>query len=110
MLVLSARAMPRTPQARGAAPYPQRQVRIIVPYPAGGPTNVWPRVVAQHFSESLGQNFFVENLTGASGVVGTGTAATPGDGRTLLFVTNDFTVAPTMSSRSRTIPSRASRP
>ena len=85
----------------GAAPaYPQRQVRIIVPYPAGGPTDVVARLAAQHLSESLGQTFFVENLTGASGVVGTGAAAAaPGDGHTLLFVTNDFAVAPTISSK-----------
>jgi tripartite-type tricarboxylate transporter receptor subunit TctC len=85
----------------GTAPsYPTRQVRVIVPYPAGGPTHVMARLVAQHLSESLGQNFFVENLTGASGVVGTGTAAnSPGDGHTILFVTNDFAVAPTISSK-----------
>jgi tripartite-type tricarboxylate transporter receptor subunit TctC len=80
--------------------YPTRQVRIIVPYPAGGPTDVMARLVAQKLTESLGQNFFVENLTGASGVVGTGTAANaPGDGHTILFVTNDFAVAPTVSSK-----------
>jgi tripartite-type tricarboxylate transporter receptor subunit TctC len=88
--------------AENAAPsgYPARQVRIIVPYPAGGPTDVMARLVAQHLSESLGQSFFVENLTGASGVVGTVAAAnSPGDGHTLLFVTNDFAVAPTVSSK-----------
>jgi tripartite-type tricarboxylate transporter receptor subunit TctC len=80
--------------------YPARQVRIIVPYPAGGPTDVMARLVAQKLTESLGQSFFVENLTGASGVVGTGTAANaPGDGHTILFVTNDFAVAPTVSSK-----------
>jgi tripartite-type tricarboxylate transporter receptor subunit TctC len=80
--------------------YPTRQVRIIVPYPAGGPTDVLARLVAQHLSDGLGGSFFVENLTGASGVVGTGTAAnSAGDGHTLLFVTNDFAVAPTMSSK-----------
>src|SRR6185369_12558639 len=85
----------------GATPsYPTQQVRIIVPYPAGGPTDVIARLVAQKLTESLGQNFFVENLTGASGVVGTGTAANaPGDGHTILFVTNDFAVAPTVSSK-----------
>jgi len=85
----------------GATPsYPARQVRIIVPYPAGGPTDVMARLVAQHLTEGLGQNFFVENLTGASGVVGTGTAAnSPGDGHTILFVTNDFAVAPIVSSK-----------
>src|SRR3982075_448112 len=79
---------------------PPRQVRIVVPYPAGGPTDVMARLVAQHLSESLGQSFFVENLTGASGVVGTVAAAnSPGDGHTLLFVTNDFAVAPTVSTK-----------
>jgi tripartite-type tricarboxylate transporter receptor subunit TctC len=80
--------------------YPARQVRIIVPYPAGGPTDVMARLVAQKLSESLGQSFFVENISGASGVVGTGTAANAaGDGHTILFVTNDFAVAPTVSSK-----------
>ena len=82
------------------AGYPARQVRIVVPYPAGGPTDVMARLVAQHMSESLGGQFFVENVTGASGVVGTGNAAnSPGDGHTILFVTNDFAVAPTVSSK-----------
>src|SRR5262245_39427882 len=89
-----------TQNAPSAPPYPTRQVRIIVPYPPGGPTDVLARVVAQHLSESLGQNFFVENITAASGVVATGTAAnSPCDGHTLLFVINDFAVAPTMSSK-----------
>jgi tripartite-type tricarboxylate transporter receptor subunit TctC len=80
--------------------YPARQVRIIVPYPAGGPTDVMARLVAQKLSESLGQSFFVENISGASGIVGTGTAANAaGDGHTILFVTNDFAVAPTVSSK-----------
>jgi tripartite-type tricarboxylate transporter receptor subunit TctC len=83
-----------------SAPYPARQVRIIVPYPAGGPTDVLARLVAQKMSEDLGQSVFVENLSGASGVVGTATAAnSPGDGYTILFVTNDFAVAPTVSSK-----------
>jgi tripartite-type tricarboxylate transporter receptor subunit TctC len=89
-------------QAENAAGgYPSRQVRIMVPYPAGGPTDVLARLVAQKLTEELGQSFFVENLTGASGVVGTSTAAnSPGDGHTILFVTNDFAVAPTLSSKA----------
>ena len=80
--------------------YPARQVRIIVPYPPGGPTDVIARLVAQKLTEELKQNFYVENLTGASGAIGTGTAAnSPGDGHTLLFVTNDFAVAPVTSSK-----------
>ena len=99
-LMLAAASHAQNAPGGAAASYPSRQVRVIVPYPAGGPTNVMARLVAQHLTESLGQNFFVENLTGASGVVGTGTAAnSPGDGHTILFVTNDFAVAPTVSSK-----------
>ena len=95
-LMLAAASHAQNAPGGAAASYPTRQVRVIVPYPAGGPTDVMARLVAQHLTESLGQNFFVENLTGASGVVGTGTAAnSPGDGHTILFVTNDFAVAPT---------------
>jgi tripartite-type tricarboxylate transporter receptor subunit TctC len=99
-VMLAATGHAQNAPSAAAPAYPTRQVRIIVPYPAGGPTDVIARVVAQHLSESLGQNFFVENLTGASGVVGTGTAGNaPGDGHTLLFVTNDFAVAPVVSSK-----------
>ena len=99
-LMLAAASHAQNAPGGAAASYPTRQVRVIVPYPAGGPTDVMARLVAQHLTESLGQNFFVENLTGASGVVGTGTAAnSPGDGHTILFVTNDFAVAPTVSSK-----------
>ncbi len=74
--------------------YPARQVRVIVPYPPGGPTDVIARLISQKLTEALGQTFFVENLPGASGAVGAGTAAkAPGDGHTLLVTTNDFQVA-----------------
>jgi tripartite-type tricarboxylate transporter receptor subunit TctC len=73
--------------------YPTRQVRIIVPYPPGGPTDVIARLISQKLTEALGQSFFVENLPGAGGAIGAGTAAkAPGDGHTLLVVTNDFAV------------------
>jgi tripartite-type tricarboxylate transporter receptor subunit TctC len=99
-MMLAAASHAQNAPGGAATSYPTRQVRVIVPYPAGGPTDVMARLVAQHLTESLGQNFFVENLTGASGVVGTGTAAnSPGDGHTILFVTNDFAVAPTVSNK-----------
>lgn len=79
--------------------YPTRQVRIIVPYPPGGPTDLIARLVAQKLSDRLGQSFFVENVNGASGAVGAGQVAhaTP-DGYTLLAVTNDFAVASVTNS------------
>src|SRR6202051_4366363 len=74
--------------------YPARQVRIVVPYPAGGPTDLIARLVAQKLGERLGQSFFVENVAGASGAVGAGQVAHAApDGYTLLVSTNDFAVA-----------------
>jgi tripartite-type tricarboxylate transporter receptor subunit TctC len=74
--------------------YPTRQVRIIVPYPPGGPTDLIARIVAQKLGERLGQSFFVENVSGASGAVGAGQVAhSAPDGYTLLVTTNDFAVS-----------------
>jgi tripartite-type tricarboxylate transporter receptor subunit TctC len=74
--------------------YPTRQARVIVPYPAGGPSDLIARLVSQKLSERLGQSFFVENVSGASGAVGAGQVGhSAPDGYTLLVVTNDFAVA-----------------
>jgi tripartite-type tricarboxylate transporter receptor subunit TctC len=83
-----------------AADYPARSVRVIVAYPAGGPTDLIARLAAQMLTESLGQNFFVENVSGASGVRGAAmVAAAPGDGYTLMVATNDLAIAPAMSAK-----------
>jgi tripartite-type tricarboxylate transporter receptor subunit TctC len=77
-----------------ASGYPSRQVRVIVPYPAGGPADLIARILAQKLGERLGKSFFVENVNGASGAVGAGQVAQAApDGHTLLIVTNDFAVA-----------------
>jgi tripartite-type tricarboxylate transporter receptor subunit TctC len=74
--------------------YPTKQVRIVVPYPAGGPTDMIARLLAQKLGERLGQSFYVENVAGASGAVGAGQVAkSPPNGENLLVVTNDFAVA-----------------
>jgi tripartite-type tricarboxylate transporter receptor subunit TctC len=83
-----------------AADYPNRSVRIIVPYPAGGPTDLIARLAAQMLTESFGQNFFVENVSGASGARGAAmVAAAPGDGYTLMVATNDLAIAPVISTK-----------
>src|SRR5258706_10140419 len=59
--------------------YPNRPVRVVVGFPPGGPTDVIARIVAQRLSESLGQQFFVENIGGAGGntAAGQGARLTP---------------------------------
>src|SRR5215813_4250028 len=82
------------------ADYPSRSVRVIVPYPAGGPTDLIARLAAQMLTESFGQDFFVENVSGASGVRGAlMVAAAPGDGYTLMVATSDLAIAPVMSTK-----------
>src|SRR6202047_5403617 len=84
-----------SPHAEPAAnAYPSRPARIVVPYPAGGPSDLLGRLLAQKLGDRLGQSFYVENVSGASGAVGAGQVAQAApDGHTLLVVTNDFAVA-----------------
>jgi len=80
--------------------YPTRAVRMIVPFAAGGPTDVIARVVAQKLSERLGQQFYVENLPGAGGNTGTAAVAkAPADGYTILVVSTGFIVNPSLYAK-----------
>jgi tripartite-type tricarboxylate transporter receptor subunit TctC len=58
-----------------AQPYPQRPISMIVPFAAGGPTDVLARVLGQHMSQTLGQSIVVEDVTGAGGTIGSARAA-----------------------------------
>jgi tripartite-type tricarboxylate transporter receptor subunit TctC len=73
--------------------YPDKPVRVIVPFAAGGPTDVTARIITQGLSESLGKQFFVENIGGAGGNTGTVQAARAApDGYTILIVSTGFMV------------------
>jgi tripartite-type tricarboxylate transporter receptor subunit TctC len=76
-----------------AQDYPSRPVKIVVPFAAGGPADVYARFLAQRLQESMGQTFVVENRPGAGSVTGTDAVAksTP-DGYTLLLMSNAQTV------------------
>jgi tripartite-type tricarboxylate transporter receptor subunit TctC len=83
-----------------AQSYPSRQVRLIVPFGAGGPTDVIARVVAQRLSEAFGQQVITENIPGAGGNTGVAMVAkAPADGYTILVVSTGFMVNPSMYSK-----------
>jgi len=75
--------------AAHAQPYPQKPVRLIVPFPAGGPADIFGRYLAQGMSAPLGQTVVVENISGMSGVLGVDRAAkSPPDGYTLALISS----------------------
>ncbi|HEY7661676.1 MAG TPA: tripartite tricarboxylate transporter substrate binding protein [Xanthobacteraceae bacterium] len=80
--------------------YPARSVRLIVPFAAGGPTDVIARIVAQKLSESWGQQVVTENIPGAGGNTGVAMAAhAHPDGYTILVVSTGFIVNPSMYTK-----------
>ena len=78
--------------AAAADTYPSRPVHFIVPFGAGGPADVYARVLAQHLSEALKQSFVVEDRPGAGSIIGTDAVAKSSpDGYTLLVMSNTHT-------------------
>jgi tripartite-type tricarboxylate transporter receptor subunit TctC len=80
-----------------AQTYPTRPVRVIVPYAAGGPTDILARLITQKLSEHLGKQFYVENVGGAGGNIGMGQGARAApDGYTVLVVPPNIVINPAM--------------
>ncbi len=93
-------ALPALSNALLAQAYPVRPVRMIVPFGPGGPVDVCARMVAQRLSERLGAQFYVENVPGAGGNIGTGQAAKARpDGYTVLLNTNNQVTNPSLFSK-----------
>src|SRR5215510_7349313 len=77
-----------------------KPVRIIVPFPAGGPTDVVARLIGAKLSEKLGQQFVIENQGGAAGNLGMANAAKAApDGYTILFVSSSYVVNPSLYAK-----------
>jgi tripartite-type tricarboxylate transporter receptor subunit TctC len=80
-----------------AQEYPSRNVKIVVPFGAGGPADVYARFLGQHLSEALKRPFVIENRPGAGAVIGTDEVAkSPPDGHTLLMMSNTHTTNETL--------------
>jgi tripartite-type tricarboxylate transporter receptor subunit TctC len=83
-----------------AQQWPDKPVRLLIPFPPGGGTDIQGRIFANQFQKSMGQNFIVDNRTGASGLIGTQLVAeSPPDGNTILFTSGSISVVVTLYAK-----------
>jgi len=76
-----------------AQSYPAKPVRIVVPFAAGGPADIYARFLGQRIQQPLAQSVFIENRPGAGSIIGTDVVAkSPGDGYTLLLMSNTHSI------------------
>jgi len=93
------------------AQYPDHPIKAVVPFPAGGGTDVFARLVSERLGKALGQPVVIENRGGADGNIGMESVAkAPPDGYTMLFNSSAATVNPVMYSKLRFEPARDLRP
>src|SRR5882757_3314890 len=98
LAVLSAVIASLAPLSARADDYPTRTIRMIVPFGAGGPTDVFTRVIGEELRKALGQPVVLENRPGAGTIIGTTEAAkSPPDGYTLLMVSATQTTVETLN-------------
>src|SRR6185436_15762617 len=94
--------------AASAQQYPARPIRLVVPFAAGGPTDVMARLIAQKLTESYGQQIIVDNRVGAGGNIGIGIAARAApDGYTILVVSSAYVVNPALYAKSSYDPEKS---
>lgn len=87
-------------EAQGEPGWPSRPVRMIVPFPPGGPTDIVARVLAEHMGRGLGQSFTVDNRPGANGNIGNEAAArAEPDGYTVLYNTSSIVLSPALYAK-----------
>lgn len=97
-------ALPRIAAGAAGAPraaYPEKPIRIVVPFPPGGATDAWCRLVTGPMGEMLGQPFVVESRSGAASMIGTEAVARAApDGYTLLFTISSLVQSPVVFRRA----------
>jgi tripartite-type tricarboxylate transporter receptor subunit TctC len=83
------------PAAVLAQAYPEKPIRLIIPFSPGGTNDVLGRIIAQHLSETLGETVVPDNRTGFQGIIGTNLAAkAEPDGYTLVMISSAYTMNP----------------
>ena len=86
MLVVATTAFAALPQ-----PYPTKPIRLIIPFPPGGPRDIQARLIGPKLTEAWGQPVVIDNRAGANGIIGTELASkAPPDGHTLLMISAGF--------------------
>ena len=86
--------------AHAAGDYPNKPIKLVVPYPPGGPTDIVARVVAQKMSEGLGQSIIIDNRPGAGANLGAeAVARSPADGYTLMVATTAHAINPSLFAK-----------
>ena len=86
--------------AQASGGYPNKPIKLVVPYPPGGPTDIVARVVAQKLSEQLGQSIIIDNRPGAGANLGAeAVARSPADGYTLMVATTAHAINPALFSK-----------
>ena len=98
-LLAGAAALSAASRAR-AQSWPTRPVRVIVPFQPGGSTDIFARLAGQKLTERFGKQFYIENIAGATGNVGTAQAARAApDGHTFLIAFSSYVVNPTLFAK-----------
>jgi tripartite-type tricarboxylate transporter receptor subunit TctC len=110
-LAAGAAAVPGLSDMATAQAWPARPVRLIVPFPPGGTTDIFARIAAQKLSEHFGKQFYIETIAGATGNVGAAQVAraTP-DGYTVLFTFSSYVVNPTLFAKLPFDPNKDLKP
>ncbi|MDH3437671.1 MAG: tripartite tricarboxylate transporter substrate-binding protein [Betaproteobacteria bacterium] len=101
LLAIVAFGMPFVSSAIAAEPYPNKPIRMIIPFGAGGSTDVLVRIVATRLSKYVGKQVVIDNRTGAGSLIGTEIAAKSNpDGYTLLATGTPFVIVPNLYKKT----------